>query len=65
MPRTSRLADAYNRSYPGTGVSEAQAAERQERIEFKRDAALGRRTSRSRGVVIPALPWKNDDEGAA
>lgn len=57
MSRVSRLADAYERRYPGTGVSEAQAAERMDRITFKEDAAQHRRTGRTRGIIVPALPW--------
>ncbi len=57
MSRTSRLADEYHRLYPGTGVGEAQAAERMERIQFKQDVPAGRRTGRTRGIIVPALPW--------
>lgn len=63
MSRTSRLAERYERAYPGTGVSEAQAAERQERMDRKADISQHRRTHRLRGVVIPALPWKTTKEG--
>lgn len=57
MGRESRLADEYERRYPGTGVGEAQAAERMERIRFKEERQTGIRTGRNRGIVVPALPW--------
>lgn len=57
MSRTSRLADRYERLYPETGVGEAQAAERMERIEFKDEPRTHRRTHRNRGIVVPPLPW--------
>jgi len=46
----SSLADRYERRYPGTGISEAHKEERQERHDFK----AGRRSTRLRGIVIPA-----------
>lgn len=51
-------ADRYERLYPETGIPDAQKAERMERIDFKRERASNRRTGRTRGIVIPALPWK-------
>lgn len=57
MSRTSRLADRYRQQYPDVEVSEAQAAERQERMDRKRDTATHRRTHRTTGIVVPDLPW--------
>jgi hypothetical protein len=48
-------AEAYERLYPGTGVPEAQAIERQDRIEHReRRQGDGRR---SRFTTVPELPW--------
>lgn len=52
----SRLADRYENLHPGTGVSESQAEERMERIDFNREKASHRRTGRLRGIVVPASP---------
>lgn len=59
-PTGSSPADRYERMYPDTGIPDAQKQERQERIDFKQERREGRRTGRSRGVVIPALPWKEN-----
>jgi len=48
----------YEKLYPGTGVSEAQAAERMDRIDFKEDP--GRRTRARRTFLVPDLPWKKE-----
>lgn len=58
----SSKADRYEQLYPKTGCSEAQKEERMERIDFKQERSALRRTSRTRGVVIPRVPWHNDDE---
>lgn len=50
------LAERYERMYPETGIPDAQKQERMERILFKQEAREGRRTARTRGVVVPALP---------
>jgi hypothetical protein len=65
MSRASRLAREYERRYPGTGVGEAQAAERMERIQFKQDGAEHRRTGRTRGIIVPALPWTTTTKDGA
>ncbi len=52
----SSLAEQYEKRYPGTGASEAQKEERMDRIRFKEERALLRRTGRTRGIVVPALP---------
>lgn len=65
MSRASRLADEYERRFPGTGVGEAQAAERMERINFKEDGRTHRRTGRTRGIIVPALPWMTTKKGDA
>lgn len=60
------LAAAYERLYPDTGIPEAQKEERMERLVFKDEARSLRRTSRTRGIVVPELPWlrDTDTEGA-
>lgn len=45
--------ERYERRYPQTGVSSAQAAERQQRHET---LLRTRRVS----VVVPALPWRQE-----
>jgi len=50
----SSLADRYERRYPGTGISEAHKEERQERHDLKAGVRSGRRSTRLRGIVIPA-----------
>lgn len=60
----SDLARRYDAEHPGVGISTAQKEERQERREFHRERSSLRRTGRTRGVLIPALPWEkeqNDD----
>lgn len=54
----SSLADRYERLYPATGCSEAQKEERMERLDFKAERQSLRRTGRNRGIIVPALPWK-------
>lgn len=53
----SEKAEAYERRYPGTGCSEAQREEREDRLRFKEERRTDRRTSRNRGIVVPELPW--------
>lgn len=55
------LAAQYERTWPGTGIPEAQKQERMERELFKQERLTLRRTSRNRGLVVPALPV--DEEG--
>jgi hypothetical protein len=57
------LAAEYERRYPETGVSEAQKQERMERILHREERSTGLRTHRSRGIIVPHLPWVK--EGAA
>lgn len=57
---TSR-ADRYEALYPDTGIPDAQKEERMERMDFKQERREYRRTSRTRGIVIPDLPWKEND----
>ena len=52
------LAREYERRYPETGIPEAQKAERMERLAFKEERRSLRRSGRTRGIVVPALPWK-------
>ena len=49
-------AERYERLYPETGCTEAQKQERMERMDFKAEAATRRRTTRNRGIIVPALP---------
>jgi hypothetical protein len=56
----SPKARAYEALYPNTGISEAQKEDRMERLAFKGERRSLRRTSRTRGVMIPRLPWKED-----
>jgi hypothetical protein len=63
VSRSSRLADQYERRFPDTGVSEAQAAERMDRILHKEESGEHRRTHRTRGIVVPDLPWMTKQEG--
>lgn len=58
----SKLAKLYEKKYPGTGCSEAQKEERMERELFKGERLAHRRTGRTRGVVIPALPWHEKEQ---
>jgi len=60
----SKLAEGYDRAFPGVEIPEAQKEERQERREFKAERASLRRTGRSRGIVVPDLPWKRDEEAS-
>jgi len=51
-------AEQYEKLYPGASSDESQRAERMERLAFKEERQTLRRTARQRGVVVPALPWK-------
>lgn len=57
MVDESPKAREYERRYPETGCSEAQKEERMDRITFREERDSGRRTTRNRGIVVPALPW--------
>ena len=61
MSDQSLKARRYESLYPDTGCSEAQKEERMERIDFKDERQTGRRTSRNRGILVPALPWQKED----
>lgn len=54
--------ERYDKRYPDTGVGEAQKQERAERLAFKEDRKALRRTSRTRGIIVPELPWKRGEE---
>lgn len=58
----STLAERYEKQYPDTGCSEAQKEERMQRLDFKAEARALRRTTRTRGIVVPELPWLRDRE---
>jgi hypothetical protein len=53
----SSLADRYERIYPDTGLPEAQKEDRMQRLDFKSERHSLRRTGRTRGIVVPPLPW--------
>ena len=59
MPSKS---ERYEKRFPGTGISDAQKEERMERIDFKQESAALRRTGRNRGIIVPRLPWHDDDD---
>lgn len=50
----------YERRYPETGIPEAQKEERGEREAFKAESRSLRRTMRTRGIIVPALPWQKE-----
>lgn len=56
----SSPAARYERAYPGTGIPEAHKEERQQRIDFKKERAEDRRTGRTRGLVVPRVPWHEE-----
>jgi hypothetical protein len=58
---TTRRAARYEALYPETGVSKEQAAERMDRIDHKAEKAAHVRTGRTRGIVVPSLPWKEQE----
>lgn len=49
----------YERRHPGTGVSEAQAIERFERIKHREDRASHHVTT-ARVFTMPAMPWHKE-----
>lgn len=55
-------AESYDRLYPDTGLPEAQKQERMERKVHKAERAQHHRTGRTRGIVVPRLPWLEDKE---
>ena len=61
MADESAKAQQYERRFPGTGCSENQKEERMERMTFKEEVARGMRTGRNRGIVIPSVPWHEED----
>jgi hypothetical protein len=54
------LAEQYEQKYPNTGCSEAQKQERMERELFKSERLSLRRTGKTRGIVVPRLPWQEE-----
>jgi hypothetical protein len=60
----SPAARAYEAHAPQTGVPEAQAEERAQRRAFQQEARQHRRTGRTRGIIVPELPWLRDKETA-
>jgi|GEM_PF-2049181 len=59
MGEAARAAE-YEKRYPGAIDDESQRAERMERLAFTEERQALRRTTRSRGIVVPALPWRDD-----
>lgn len=55
----SLKARRYESLYPDTGCPEAQKEERMDRLDLKREKQELRRTTRNRGIVVPALPWQD------
>ena len=54
------LADEYERRFPGTGCPEGQKQERMERILYREDRPV--RSRRSRSIIVPRLPWRDEKE---
>lgn len=54
-------AGEYERLYPGAAGSDAQAEERMQRLAHKAERREHRRTGRTRGIVVPRLPWKEGE----
>lgn len=54
------LAGEYEKRYPGATADTAQKEERMERILHKEERSTLRRTNRTRGIVVPALPWQRE-----
>lgn len=61
MSEAARAAQ-YERLYPGAASDEGQRAERMDRLAFKEERQSHRRTGRQRGVLIPALPWRDEED---
>ncbi len=61
MEGAASKAARYEKRYPGTGISEAQAAERQERLDLKARRRNGGRIGH-RYVLVPELPWHRETE---
>lgn len=59
---TAPKARAYEAHAPETGVPEAQAEARHERRAFREEARQHRRTGRTRGIIVPELPWKRGQQ---
>jgi len=54
------LAADYEKLYPGAITDSAQKEERMERILHKRERSSLRRIGRTRGIIVPALPWAKE-----
>lgn len=57
----SAKARRYEQIAPQTGIPEAQAEERMDRRDFKQERRDHRRTGRTRGIIVPRLPWLEED----
>ena len=58
------LAAEYEKIYPGAVTDPAQKEERMERILHKQERSSLRRTGRTRGIIVPALPWRREEVAA-
>lgn len=61
----SEKADRYERKFPNTGISEAQKEARQDKIEYKERKVGTGRTSGSRFISVPDLPWLHKEKDDA
>lgn len=61
MEGAGSKAARYERRFPGTGVSDAQAAERMERLDLKEKVTNEGGRKASRFFSVPELPWKREE----
>ena len=54
-------AQRYEQRYPGTGASEAQKEERQQRDDLKEAKRTDHTTSKTRYFTFPSIPWHDDE----
>lgn len=61
----SPLARSYEDRFPGTGIGEAHAEEREQRIRFKQSSSVNslRRRNRTQGIRVPVNASCFDSEG--
>lgn len=52
----SDLISEYEKRYPEVGIPDAQKQERMERLLHREERQSLRRTGRTRGLIVPALP---------
>lgn len=56
------MAVEYDRRHPEVDIPDGQKVDRMERRAHGWERALLRRTNRTRGIVVPSLPWLEDKE---